>query len=145
LLLSLSGGAEFFVFEDGAYQVIAGEADRHGSKGFDPLVKLSRDGRLGSLPALDPAHMVYIGDSTAGGGYDPELAGKSGVAIDVGDAIPESSEKPLLNVHHSYRRTIDTLMAAKAARRAAGGSLSVLQTSPEVTHAMRGTFETQEL
>ena len=114
LLLSLSGGAEFFVFEDGSYQLIAGEADRGRSKGFDLLVKLSRDSRIDSLPALDPAGMVYIGDSTAAGGFDRELAGKSGIAIDVGDAIPESSEKPLLNVHHSYRRTIDTLMAATA-------------------------------
>ena len=53
------------------------------------------------------SRMVYIGDSTAPGGFDLELADKSGVAIDVGDAIPESSQKPLLNVHHSYRRTID--------------------------------------
>ena len=142
LLLSLSGGAEFLVFEDGAYQLIAGEADRRGSKGFDLLLKLSRDGRIDSLPALDPAHVVYIGDSTAAGGFDRELAGKSGVAIDVGDAIPESSEKPLLNVHHSYRRTIDTLMAATAALRAASGSLSVQQPLPrEVTNAMVWTFE----
>jgi len=84
---------------------------------------------------------VYIGDSTAAGGFDPELAGKSDIAIDVGDAIPESSEKPLLNVHHSYRRTIDTLMAATAAMRAAG-SLSVQQPSPpEVTSATVWTFE----
>jgi len=85
---------------------------------------------------------VYIGDSTAAGGFDPELAGKSGVAIDVGDAIPESSEKPLLNVHHSYRRTIDTLMAATAAMRAASGSLSVQQPSPP--DAMVWTFEHPE-
>jgi hypothetical protein len=142
LLLSLSGGAESFVFEDGAYQLIAGEADRRRSKGFDLLVKLSRDGRIDRMPALDPAGMVYIGDSTAAGGFDSELAGKSGVAIDVGDAIPESSERPLLNVHHSYRRTIDTLTAATATMRAASGSLSVQQPSPpEVAHAMVWTFE----
>src|SRR4030095_15019312 len=48
------------------------------------------------------------------------------------------------NVHHSYRRTIDTLMAATAAMRAASGSLSVLQPSPEGTHAMVWTFEHPE-
>jgi hypothetical protein len=141
LLLSLSGGAEVFVFEDGAYQLIAGEADLR-SKGVDLLVKLSRDGRIDRLPALDPAHMVYIGDSTAPGGFDPELADKSGIAIDVGDAIPESSERPLLNVHHSYRRTIDTLMAATAAMRAASRSLPVQHPlPPEIADAMVWTFE----
>jgi hypothetical protein len=144
LLLSLSGGAELFVFEGGAYRRIASDADRRRSKGFDLLVKLSRDGQIDSMPALNPARMVYIGDST-GAGLDPELAGQSGVAIDVGDAIPESSERPLLNVHHSYRRTIDTLMTATATLRAARGSLSGQQPSPpETTHAMVWTFEHPE-
>jgi hypothetical protein len=85
---------------------------------------------------------VYIGDSTAGGGFNPKLAGKSGIAIDVGDAIRESSEKPLLNVHHSYRRTIDTLMAATATLQAANASSPVQQPSlSEVDHAMVWTFE----
>jgi len=142
LLLSLSGGSEVFVCEDGAYQLIAGDADRRRSKGFDLLVKLSRDGWIDRWLALDPADMVYIGDSTAAGGFDPELASKTGVAIDVGDAIPESSEKPLLNVHHSYRRTIDTLMAATATMRAASGSLPIQEPSPhEVAHAVVWTFE----
>ena len=142
LLLSLSGGAELFVFEDGAYQLIAGQADRCKSLGFDLLVKLSRDGRIDSMPALDPVDVVYMGDSTAGGGFSPELAGRSGVAIDVGDAIPESSERPLLNVHHSYRRTIDTLTAATATMRAASASSPVQQPLPsEVAHAMVWTFE----
>ena len=43
-----------------------------------------------------------------------------GIAIDVGDAIPESSDEPAQNVHHSYRRTIDMLMAATAAMRETG-------------------------
>jgi hypothetical protein len=142
LLLSLSGGRELFVFEDGAYQLIMGDAHPSQSKGFDLLVKLSRDGLINGMRGLDPARMVYIGDSTAAGGFDPELAGKSGVAIDVGDAIPESSKKPLLNVHHSYRRTIDTLTAATATLRAASGSVPVQQPSlPEVTHAIVWTFE----
>ena len=85
---------------------------------------------------------MYIGDSTAAGGFDPELAGKSRVAIDVGDAIPESSEKPLLNVHHSYRRTIDTLVAATAAMRSGSAPSAVPQPSPsEVAHAVVWTFE----
>ena len=143
VLLSLSGGAEVFVFEDGAYRLITGEVDGNQSTGFDLLVKLARDGRVVSMPALHPAGVVYIGDSTAAGGFHPEFAGKSGVAIDVGDAIPESSEKPLLNIHHSYRRTIDTLTAATATMRAATGSLPVQQPSPppEVAHPMVWTFE----
>src|SRR5262249_39910389 len=103
---------------------------------------LSRDRRIASMPALDLAGVVYIGDSTAVGGFQAELAGKSGVAIDVGDAIPESSEKPLLNIHHSYRRTIDTFTAATATMRTASGSFQVHQPSPpELADPTVCTFE----
>ncbi len=142
LLLSVSGGAELLVFEDGAYQVIASDTHRGRSEGFDLLVELSRNGRIRSVPALDPAGIVYIGDSTAVGSFDPTFAGKSGIAINVGDAIPESSDRPLLNVHHSYRRTIDTLMAATATMRDTARSHAVQQPSPtEVADAMLWTFE----
>jgi hypothetical protein len=143
LLLSVSGGAELLVFEDGAYQVIASDDTYRGrSEGFDLLVDLLRSGRIRSVPALDPAGIVYIGDSTAVGSLDPTFAGKSGIAINVGDAIPESSDRPLLNVHHSYRRTIDMLMAATATMRDTARSHAVQQPSPtEVSDAMLWTFE----
>jgi hypothetical protein len=141
LVLSVSGGSELLTFDDGAYQVVSSEAHRSRSEGFDLLVELSRNGRIGSIPALDPAGMAYIGDSTAVG-FDPTLAGRSGIAINVGDAIPESSDRPLLNVHHSYRRTIDTLMAATAAMRDAGRFSAVRQPSLiEVADAVPWTFE----
>jgi hypothetical protein len=86
--------------------------------------------------------VVYIGDSTAAGSFDPTFAGRSGIAINVGDAIPESSDRPLLNVHHSYRRTIDTLTAATATMRDTARSHTVQQPSPtEVADAMLWTFE----
>jgi hypothetical protein len=142
VLLSLSGGAELFVFEDGAYHLIPREAHGGRSGGFDLLVELSRDGRIDVVPPLDPASMVYIGDSTAANGFDPTLAGSSGLAVDVGDAIPESSEKPLLNVHHSYRRTIDMLMAATATMPDATRSHAIQQPSPAaVADAILWTFE----
>jgi hypothetical protein len=142
LLLSVSGGTELLVFEDGAYRVIASDTHHGRSEGFDLLVELSRSGRIRSVPALDPAGIVYIGDSTAVGSFDPTFAAKSGIAINVGDAIPESSDRPLLNVHHSYRRTIDTLMAATASLRDTARSDAVQQPSPtEVADAMLWTFE----
>jgi len=142
LLLSVSGGVELLVFADGVYQVIASDAHRSRSEGFDRLVELSRKGGVGSIPVLDPAGMVYVGDSTAAGSFDPTFASRSGIAVNVGDAIPESSDRPLLNVHHSYRRTIDALMAATAAMRDTARSHVVQQPLPtEVTDAMLWTFE----
>ena len=141
-LLSVSGGAEVLVFEDGAYIVFASDAHRGRSEAFDLLVELARDGRIRSVPALDPAGIVYIGDSTAVGSFDSTFVGKSGIAINVGDAIPESRDRPLLNVHHSYRRTIDTLMTATATMRDTGRPQAVQQPSPtEAADAMVWTFE----
>ena len=147
LMLILSGGAELFVFANGAYQLMARQRHRSRTEGLDLLVALSKDHRLDGVAPLDPAGMVYIGDSTAAIGIDPALAGRSGVAIDVGDAIPESSRKPLLNLHHSYRRTIDMLMAATAAMRDATGSPAGQEpscqepSSSELEDAMLWTFE----
>ena len=140
LLLSVAGGAELLVFDDGAYHVIASDTHRGRSESFDLLVEFSRNGQVGSMPVLDPTGMVYIGDSTAVGSFDPALASKSGIAINVGDAIPESSDRPLLNVHHSYRRTIDTLMAATATMRGTARAHAIHQPSPAVD-AMLWTFE----
>jgi hypothetical protein len=40
-----------------------------------------------------------------------------GIVIDVGDAMPESFGKPVVSLHHSYRRTMDTIVAATGAMR----------------------------
>jgi hypothetical protein len=141
-LLSVSGGAEVLAFADGAYIGVASDAHRGRSEAFDLLVELSRDGRMRSVPALDPAGIVYIGDSTAVGSFDSTFVGKSGIAINVGDAIPESRDRPLLNVHHSYRRTIDTLMTATATMRDTARSQAVEKPSrTEAADAMVWTFE----
>jgi hypothetical protein len=142
LLLSVAGGAELLVFDDGAYHVIASDTHRGRSESLDLLVELSRNGQAGSMPPMDPTGLVYIGDSTAVGSFDPALVRKSAIAINVGDAIPESSDRPLLSVHHSYRRTIDTLMAATAAMRDSAFPHAVQPPSPTaVVDARLWTFE----
>jgi len=35
-----------------------------------------------------------------------------GLAIDVGDAIAETSGRPVVGLHHSYRRTMDLIVSA---------------------------------
>ena len=112
VLLVLSGGAEIFAFEDGAYRLIEKGANRNRSEGFDVLVGLSKTQQVQGMPVLDPAGTVYIGDSTASAGIDEALAGRVGIAVDVGDAIPETSGRPVVGLHHSYRRTMDTIVSA---------------------------------
>jgi hypothetical protein len=112
VLLILSGGTEIFAFEDGAYRLIARGASRSRSEAFDMLVGLSKEGRTEGMPVLDPAGTVYIGDSTAAAGIDHALAGRVGNAIDVGDAIPEAPGRPVVGLHHSYRRTMDVIVSA---------------------------------
>ena len=141
LLLSLSGGAELFVFADGAYQLIAGVAQRSQAEGFDLLVERSMEGRIAGMPRLDPDGMMYIGNVAAAGGIDPALAARSAVAVDLGDALPESSRTPLLNLREGYRRTLDTLMAATAATRDAFRPPAVHQPLPaDVDDAVLWTF-----
>ena len=76
------------------------------------LVGLSKERRIPGVPLLDPAATACIGDSTAAAGIDHALAGKVGVALDVGDAIPEPSGRPVVGLHHSYRRTMDMIVSA---------------------------------
>jgi hypothetical protein len=64
------------------------------------------------MPVLDPADTVYIGDSTAAAGIDHALAGSVGIAIDVGDALPETPGRPVVGLHHSYRRAMDMIVSA---------------------------------
>jgi hypothetical protein len=112
VLLILSGGTEIVAFEDGAYRRIARGASRSRSEGFDMLVGLSKERRAQGMPVLDAAGTVYIGDSTAAGGIDRALAGRVGIAIDIGDAIPETPGRPVVGLHHSYRRTMDMIVSA---------------------------------
>ena len=115
--LILSGGAEIFAFDDGGYRLIAKGASRTRYEGFDVLVRLSKERRIPGMPVLDPAGTVYIGDSTTPVGIDHALAGRMGIAVDVGDAIGETSGRPVVGLHHSYRRTMDTIVSATATLR----------------------------
>jgi hypothetical protein len=117
VLLILSGGTEIFVFEDGAYRLISSAARRNRSEGFGMLVRVSMEQHIQGMPVLDAADTVYIGDSTAPIGIDHSLAASVGLTIDVGDAIPETSGRPVVGFHHSYRRTIDTIVSAAATLR----------------------------
>jgi hypothetical protein len=69
VLLVLSGGNEIYVFHDGAYRLVF-ESTHHPSEGFDALVKLSRERRFPSVSELDPANVIYIGNSSAPAGIN---------------------------------------------------------------------------
>ena len=137
----VQGGAAIFAFEDGAFRRIANGVNRDGSRGLDVLGAES-DKRLEGMPVLDPSRTVYIGDSTAPGGIDPALAGNVGFVIDVGDAMPETAGEPLTGLHRSYRRTIDTIVAATAAMRESGRTAPTPgPPEPEVGETVLWTFE----
>jgi hypothetical protein len=140
VLLVLSGGTEIFAFEDGAYRLIASGASGNRSEGFDVFVRLSKERRIQGMPALDPAGTAYIADSTAPIGIDHALAGRVGIAIDVGDAIPEASGMPIVSLHHSYRRTIDLIVTATQTMRDSRPT-AVPPPPPEVGGTVLWTFE----
>jgi hypothetical protein len=140
VVLMLSEGA-VFAFEDGAFRRIASGASRDGSAGLDILAADSKE-RLKGMPVFDPARTVYIGDSTALGALDPELAAQVGFVIDVGDAMPATVGEPLAGLHHSYRRTMDMIVTTTAAMRESGRTVA----APEPPEAEGGetvlwTFE----
>jgi hypothetical protein len=139
VLLILAGGTEIFGFEDGAYRLIARGSSRNRSEAFDTLVKLSRDPAIQGMPVLDPAATVYIGDSTAAAGIDSTLKGRVGIAVDVGDAIPETSGRPVVGLHHSYRRTMDMLVSATGTLRDSWPT--EVPTSADVGDTVLWTFE----
>jgi hypothetical protein len=137
----VSGGAAIFAFEDGAFRRIANGVNRDGSGGLDVLGAASEE-RLEGMPVLDPASAVYIGDSTAHNGIDPALASVVRFVIDVGDAIPETAGEPLIGLHHSYRRTIDTIVTTTAALRGSGRTAPTPgPPEPEVAETVLWTFE----
>jgi hypothetical protein len=141
VVLIASGGTATFAFEDGAFRRIANGVNRDGSGGLGVLGAES-EGRLDAMPVLDPASTVYIGDSTARGGIDPEMAGTVGFVIDVGDAMPETAGEPLTGLHHSYRRTIDTIVTTTAALREGGRALPAPgPPEPEADETVLWTFE----
>jgi hypothetical protein len=115
VLLILSGGAQIFAFEDGAYRKISTVARRDRTGGFDVLVGLSQERRFQEMPALDPASTAYVADSTAPGRIDQALASRVGIVIDVGDAMLDVAGKPLTSLHRGYHRTIDVILGATAA------------------------------
>ena len=137
--LILSGGAEIFAFEDGGYRLIAKGAGRTRYEGFDVLVRLSNERCVPGMPVLDPAGTVYIGDSTKPVGIDHALAGTMGIVVDVGDAIGETSGRPVVGLHHSYRRTMDTIVSATATLRASWPA--AVSPPPDVGGTVLWTFE----
>jgi hypothetical protein len=139
VLLILSGGTEIFVFDRGAYRLIARGANRTRCEGFDLLAARSRKRRAEGMPVLDAAGAVYIGDSTAPAGIDRALAGRVDTVIDVGDAIPETSGTPVVSLHHSYRRTMDTIVTATRTMRDAWPT--AVSPPPEVNETVLWTFE----
>jgi hypothetical protein len=141
VLLVLPGGNEIYVFEDGAYRLVSRNTGKVTSEGFDALVRLARERRFfPSLPELDPASVVYIGDSSAPAGIDHAMAGRVGIVINVGDAMLEMPGQSIINLHRGYLRTIDLIIAASAALKESGRA-KVPESPPDVGDTVLWTFE----
>jgi hypothetical protein len=140
VLLVLSGGKEIYVFQDGAYRLVAGSTGKNKSEGFDALVRLSKERRDPSVPELDPEKVVYIGRSSAPAGIDSTMADRVGLVINVGDAVLERPSQSIINLHRGYRRTIDLIIAASAALHESGRA-TVAKSPPDVGATVLWTFE----
>jgi hypothetical protein len=95
------------------------------------------------MPTLDPQHAVYIGDSFIPGGIDHAMAGRVGIVINVGDAMLETPDKPIINLHRGYLRTIEVIAAATAALNDSGRA-TLPAPPPEVGDTMPWTFDRQD-
>jgi hypothetical protein len=140
VLLILSGGTEILVFQDGAYRLVSSRAGRDRSGGFDALVELSKGRRVPGMPELDPEGAVYVGDSFTPGGIDHAIAGKVGMIINVGDAMLETPDKPMINFRRGYLRTVEVLAIATAALNESGRA-TLPASPPEVDDTVLWTFE----
>jgi calcineurin-like phosphoesterase family protein len=140
VLLVLSGGREIYVWQDGAYRLVAGSTGKNKSEGFDALVRLSKERRYPSLPELDPEEVVYIGRSSAPDGIDATMVDRVGLVINVGDAVLERPSQSIINLHRGYRRTIDLITAASAALNGSGRA-TVAESPPDVGDTVLWTFE----
>ena len=140
VLLVVAGGNEIYVFQDGAYRLVSKSTGNHASEGFDALVKLSREGRLPSVPEIDPEKVIYLGDSSDLAGLDHAMAGRVGIVINVGDAMLEMPGQSIINLHRGYLRTIDVIIAASAALHESGRA-KVPESPPEVGDTVLWTFE----
>ena len=140
VLLILAGGTEIFAFEDGGYRLLSNSASRETSNGFEGLVGLSKESGLQGMPTLDPASAAYIGDSRAPSRMDHAIASAVGIAIDVGDAILDATDKPIIGLHRGYRRTIDVFVAAMAALHESGRA-ALPPSQPDVGRTVLWTFE----
>jgi hypothetical protein len=68
------------------------------------------------------------------------MAGKVGMVINVGDAMIETPDKPIINFRRGYQRTVEVLATATAALNESGRA--VLPVSPpEVGDAVLWTFQ----
>jgi hypothetical protein len=142
VLLILSGGTQTFAFQDGAYRLTSSSGrDRSGA--LDALVALSKQGAFPGMPTLDPQNAVYIGDSFTPGGIDHAMAGRVGIVINVGDAMLETPDKPIINLHRGYLRTIEVITAATAALNDAGRATLPVP-PPEVGDTVQWTFGRQD-
>lgn len=140
VLLVLSGGNEIYLFQDGGYRLVSRSSGRNKSDGFDALVRLSRERRFPLVPELDPANVVYVGDSFAPDGIDHAMAGRVGTVINVGDAMLEMPGESIINLHRGYLRTIDLIVTASAALNESGQA-KVPESPPDVSDTALWTFE----
>lgn len=139
VLLILSGGTEIFAYQDGAYRLISSAASRESSGGFDVLVNLSKEQPLQGMPALDPASMAYVADSTAPGIVDRAMGSRVGIVIDVADAMLPAEGRPITSLHRGYRRTMAVIGAATKTLHESG-SATIPPSQPEVGDTELWTF-----
>ena len=115
VLLVFSGGKEIYVFQDGAYRLVAGSTGKDKSEGFDALVRLSKENATRRFPSSTRKKWSTSGVLRLRPGSTRTMADRVGLVINVGDAVLERPSQSIINLHRGYRRTIDLIIAASAA------------------------------
>lgn len=138
----VAGGTRIFVFQDGAYRLMP-RAGRDRAGGFDALVELSRKKQLPGSLRIDPHKAVYVGDSFTPGGIDHAMAQRVGLVINVGDAMLETHDRPIVDLRRGYVRTMELIAAAAAALNESGRA-TLPPAPPEVRDTRLWTFERRQ-
>lgn len=114
-LLILAGGADVFVFEDGAYRLVSRDVGRSRWEAFDALLHSSEAPAPPRVPGLDAASALYITDAHGSHPTEGVTAGRVGEVVDIGDAMLDVTDRPITSLHRGYHLTIGILVAATAA------------------------------
>lgn len=138
-LLILSGGAETFVFQDGAYRLLPACNGPDRAAAFDALVALSHEGSIPEMPRLDPPSAAYMGNSFVNGGIDHAMAARVGTTMNLGDAMLDGPDS-IINLHRGYLHTIEVIAAATAALHESGRT-TLPRPLPAIDDTLLWTFK----